>query len=187
MISDFVKGIRDTVKAANAGCDIEMCNTNFYGKRLIDAVQSGLVPESSVATSAERIVRTVLKFKRKEDPLPEYPKNLLGCAEHKALALEVAHKSLVLLQNNRNNLPWSLRNLHRIVVLGALSKSKNTGDHGSSRVFPRSCTSVLMAMRNFCSLAGIDVTYNDGSNLDSAKELARTCDGIILVYDGFLF
>jgi beta-glucosidase len=37
--SGFMWGTRDTVKAANAGLDIEMCDTHFYGENLVRAVE----------------------------------------------------------------------------------------------------------------------------------------------------
>ncbi len=37
-LSDFNWGIKDTVTAANAGMDLEMPNTYYYGKKLLEAV-----------------------------------------------------------------------------------------------------------------------------------------------------
>lgn len=54
------------------------------------------------------------------------------------LALEVARRSMVLLQNNpvrgRQLLPLNPNALSKLAVVGRLAKTRNTGDHGSSDV-----------------------------------------------------
>src|SRR5436305_1541435 len=61
VISDFIWGIRDTVKAVTTGLDVEMCNTKFYGQHLIKAVERGDVSEATVDDAAQHIVRTLLR------------------------------------------------------------------------------------------------------------------------------
>src|SRR5215470_17077847 len=106
VISDFTWGIRDTVKAATAGLDVEMCNTRFYGQRLIKAVERGDVSAASIDEAAQRIVRTLLRFTQAADPQSHYPKTLVASEEHIALAREVAEKSIVLLKNEASTLPF---------------------------------------------------------------------------------
>lgn len=62
VMSDFIWGVRDTVEAANGGQDMEMCCTQYFGDKLVDAVRRGDVPEEKINQAALRIVRTILAF-----------------------------------------------------------------------------------------------------------------------------
>lgn len=105
VMSDFNFGIRDTVQAANAGLDMEMCWTYLYGENLVRAVRDGLVHESRIDEAAVRIAKTVLAF---EDAYAKsgkvYGEEVLGCKEHKALALTAAREGITLIKN-RSVLP----------------------------------------------------------------------------------
>ena len=61
----FNWGIKDTVTAANAGMDLEMPNTYYYGKKLLEAVHFGSVSEKVIDEAALRIVRTLLAHEEK--------------------------------------------------------------------------------------------------------------------------
>ena len=169
-------GVRNTVKAALGGCDIEMMNTRFYGPRLVAAVEEGKVPESVVNESAQRIARTILKFDRRQDP-ETYDKSLLSCQAHKDLALEAAEKSFVLLKNDNANLPWDMNKIKQVAVMGTLAKKGNIGDYGSSRVFPPYTTNPVDSLKELLEPNGVRVVYNSGKHIGSAAKLAASSDG----------
>ena len=133
-ISDFIFGVRDGKKAIEAGLDVEMPTPIHYQRNLLQAVQSGQVAESTVDQAVLRVLRTLLVFENTPDP-QEYPPELVASPEHAALAREAAEKSMVLLKNQGQVLPFS-KDVKRILVLGRLAAQENTGDHGSSRVYP---------------------------------------------------
>ena len=60
MISDFVWGVKDTAASAQAGMDMEMPITHYYGKKLIQAVKNGEVKKEVIDQAAFRIIRTLL-------------------------------------------------------------------------------------------------------------------------------
>jgi beta-glucosidase len=180
VISDFLFGVRDTVKAANAGLDIEMCNTHFYGRNLVRAVERGEVPLQIIDEAALRIVRTLLLFREAPDPLPEYPPSLIASQEHRALALEAAEKSIVLLKNERSVLPFARSAVKKVLVLGRLGDTANIGDHGSSRVHPPNVVTPLQGLRKQLG-PDAQVTYSDGENLNEARRLAVDADAIVIV------
>ncbi|MBN1562097.1 glycoside hydrolase family 3 C-terminal domain-containing protein [candidate division KSB1 bacterium] len=179
-ISDFKDGIRDTEKAANAGMDIEMPSIEDYGDSLLEAVVAGKVPETAIDESALRVARTILKFETAPDPIPEYPKELIGCKEHIALALEVAEKSMVLMQNNENVLPLNPSEVKNVLLVGALAVVENIGDHGSSRVRPEY---IVAPMQGFQVQYGqnIQFTHDTGEDLEKVKRLAREADAVVFV------
>jgi len=179
VVSDFIWGIRDTVKAATAGLDIEMCNTNHYGRKLVRAVKHGQVPESAVDDAALRIVRTLLLFAESPDPLPAYPQTLIASKEHTGLALEVAEKSMVLLKNEAATLPFDRKAVKNVALIGQLGNAGNIGDHGSSRVHPPYIVTPLAGLQKL--LGDSQVSYYDGKKLDQAGKLAAEADAVILV------
>jgi beta-glucosidase len=180
VVSDFIFGIRDTVQAANGGLDIEMCNTNWYGKKLIRAVKRGDVDESVVDEAALRIIRTLLMFTESPDPLARYSKSLIACQEHNNLARETAEKSMVLLKNDDHVLPLQKSEIHKLAVLGRLAKHENIGDHGSSRVHPPYVVTPLQGIKSYLGTAA-DVEYASGRNISRAKQLAVSSDAVIII------
>jgi beta-glucosidase len=180
VVSDFVFGIRDTVQAANAGLDIEMCNTHWYGKRLVRAVESGAVDESVIDEAALRIIRTLLMFTESPDPQVRYLKTLVANKEHTNLAREAAEKSMVLLKNDNQVLPLNKAEIKKLALIGRLAKHQNIGDHGSSRVHPPYVVTPIQGLRNILEQSG-EVKFAGGKNLAKAKKLAREADAVVLV------
>jgi beta-glucosidase len=180
VISDFVRGIRDTVKAATAGLDVEMCNTRVYGQRLVKAVERGDVPEAVIDDAAQRIVRTLLRFTQAADPQSHYPKTLVACEEHIALAREVAEKSIVLLKNEASTLPFDRHAVKTVALIGSLGTTANIGDHGSSQVHPPFVVTALAGLKKVLGLS-VKVRYHNGNKLDEAKGVAAAADAVVCV------
>lgn len=177
VISDFIWGITDTVEAANNGQDIEMCETNYFGSKLVDAVKEGKVLEGNIDEAAIRIVRTLLAYTEADKKI--YEMELVGCKEHIELALESAQKGITLLKNENQILPINREQVESIVVLGRLANYENLGDIGSSRVYP---PYTITPLQGIAMAAGNKkIIYNDGSNIEHAKALARKADYVIFV------
>jgi beta-glucosidase len=177
VMSDFGWGVRDTVGAAANGLDIEMCCTEFYGDKLVQAVRDGLVPEAKVDQAALRIVRTLVAFA--EAGNKPYPKSLAAAKDHIALALETAEKGITLLKNEEKVLPLSQAGCKRIAVIGQLGNKGNIGDYGSSRVYPPYIVTPLEGIANLARHA--EVIFHDGKDLAHAQDLARGADAVVLV------
>ncbi len=180
IISDFFMGVRDGEKAAIAGLDIEMPCIRFYGKKLLEAVENGAVPEEYIDESAYRIAKTVLKYETAPDPLPGYPETLIGSKEHIAIALEAAEKSIVLLKNESSVLPLDKNSVKNVVVAGKLADFENIGDHGSSRVYPEY---VVTPMEGLVSQYGSSVNFNYEGTEDTTglSVKIRNADAVIFV------
>ena len=175
--SDWLWGVRDTAQAAESGMDIEMPWPKFYGKELIRAVKEGRVSVEAVDRAAENILRTVCKFASAPDP-QVYGKGLVACSEHVDLALEAAEKGMVLLKNDGQTLPFSGSELGTLAVVGRLAAVENTGDHGSSQVFPRHTITALQGLEEYL---GGRVLYADGAEVDLACQAAQAADAVVLV------
>lgn len=177
VMSDFGWGIRDTVEAANGGQDMEMCGTEYFGDKLVQAVRDGKVPESKIDDSALRIIRTLLAFTEADHET--YDESVIGCKEHVALALQSAREGITLIQNREKVLPLDRKKLKKLVVLGKLGNKENTGDHGSSRVYPAYTVTPLQGIANLAP--NVDVVYYNGENLEHSKELAAEADAVVFV------
>jgi beta-glucosidase len=179
VISDFVFGVHETVAAANAGLDIEMPNTNHFGKRLVAAVRKGQAPEAQIDEAAERIVRTLLRFTQAPDPRA-YPRTLVACPEHRALAREAAEKSMVLLKNDGHVLPFDPTAVRTVAVIGELALEGNIGDHASSQVHPPYVVTPRDGLRRALGKS-VRIRHVSGKDVAAARRLAATADAVIVV------
>jgi beta-glucosidase len=87
---------------------------------LPQAVKQGLIPESALDTAVKRLFTARIKLGLFDPPQQvEYarlPFSHVDSEEHRALAREVANKSMVLLKNDRNTLP--LHGVKTLAVIG---------------------------------------------------------------------
>ncbi|MDR2618459.1 MAG: glycoside hydrolase family 3 C-terminal domain-containing protein [Treponema sp.] len=92
--------------ALNAGCDLN-CGCTF--PYLVTAFKKGLVTEEAIDTALGRLLRTRFRLglfdPPGQDPYRNLGREVVGCEKHRALALEGARKSIVLLKNDSSLLP----------------------------------------------------------------------------------
>ena len=179
VISDFVYGTRDTVRAAKGGLDIEMPLTQFYGRKLKRAVLRGEVPEELIDEAVTRILRQKARFAGVGDPA-EYSRDKVACREHAELTFEAARKGIVLLKNEHGALPLHRYKVRKIAIIGELAGKANLGDRGSSRVRPPYAVTPLQGIKNRAG-GSVDVIYTGGDDLFLARRVAGEADAVILV------
>lgn len=88
--------------AVRAGNDLVMCTPQFFDGAQ-QAIQRGLLDEADLDDAVRRILRLKMELGLFEDPRapdPARQAEVIGCAEHAALNLEVARRTLVLLHND---------------------------------------------------------------------------------------
>lgn len=181
VMSDFMWGIRDTIEAANGGQCIEMDVTQYFGKKLEDAVNQGKVSEEIINDAVRRILREKIRFSyvgNKE----LYGEDKPGCPEHVALAREVSEKSTVLLKNEGAILPLKKEKIKNILMVGPKAVVPNIGDtvKGSSAVFPDYVVTPYQGIKNYCG-SDIEVRYIDGMIKHMIKYFGAKYDVIIIV------
>ena len=132
VISDFVNGVHDAEGSLKAGLDMEMMFTMHYNSFSIKKLlKNGKLTQEHIDRAVRNILRVLIRQVPKIKPRDM---SLVGCPEHRALALEIAEKGMVLLENN-GVLP--LQKDARILVAGPYAKEANVGDAGSSRVYDK--------------------------------------------------
>ncbi len=179
VISDFFFGLYNGEAGAKGGLDIEMPNTRHYGRKLKKLVRQGKVSEELIDDAVTRILRQKLKFSNVGDPAG-YSKDKVACQEHTELALEAAHKSIVLLKNENAALPLSRQVIKKIAVIGELAGKVNIGDLGSSRVRPPYTVTPLEGIKNRAGNS-IEVIYYGGNDLAKTGRIAKDTDAVIVV------
>ena len=146
VISDFIFGLRDPALSLVAGLDIEMPFRQQRAMALGDALDRGEITEADVDRAVERIVATLLRFAPVFEQQP--PPEVVGSADHRALAREAASASTVLLRNEGSLLPLDASSIGRVAVLGRLAAVRNLGDGGSSDVRSTQVVTALDGLRS---------------------------------------
>ncbi len=177
-ITDFIFALRDGSKAIEAGMDMEMPLPVHFGAELKKAVEEGRLSEEIVNKAVLRVLRTQIAFESTPDPI-KYEKSLVACPEHVALARKASEESMVLLKNERDLLPLS-KDIRKVLVIGHLADQANTGDHGSSNVYPPSVVTALQGIRE--KLGGTaKVIHVNETEIDRIKKLAPKATAVIII------
>jgi beta-glucosidase len=174
VVSDFIFGVRDGVRALMAGLDLEMPFRMILGGCIPAALAEGRVAIARIDDAVLRQLRAQLSV-----PVGAYPASLRGCQAHRALAREAATKSIVLLRNEGDVLP--LRGLRSLALIGAQAAVANLGDRGSSdtRPAPGSVVTPLEGLR--AAAPDLELRQADGRDPAAAAALAARSDAAVLV------
>ncbi len=178
--SDWVYGVKDTIEAIEGGLDVEMPAPKFY-KKLGKLVRQGKVDEALIDDAVLRVLRKKLEYAYVGEQ-QQYSTSAIGCDEHRALAREVAAKSMVLLKNAGTSsplLPLSTEHTQKLAVIGRLATERNLGDKGSSQVRPSSVVTPLQGIQEGVGTHA-EVSYHDGKKIHKAVELAKKASSVIL-------
>ena len=180
VLTDFFLGIRNGDVAINAGVDVEMpFQFRMAPDKMVEYLNEGRFTEELIDEVVLRILRQKLKFAHKWDP-KLYSQEKVACKEHTELALEAARKSIVLLRNRNSILPLKSNEPKQIAVFGSLANTPNIGDYGSSRVYPPYVVTPLEGIKKYAGNNN-NVTFNEGEDLEAAKEIAKKSEISIIV------
>lgn len=184
--SDWMWGLMDAQKGIEAGMNVEMPTDRVYSLRAIKKLlRDGKICEQQIDDLILPTLRTKLFFAAKKE-LQEYPKTLVGCRAHIELAQEAAEKSAVLLKNENNFLPLDKNKIKTVAVIGTLAQTIETGDHGSSRVYPDYVVSPLQGIQNYLSkiqqnFEPYKVLTAPVDDLTAIKTICGKADAVIVV------
>jgi beta-glucosidase len=185
--------------AVKAGTDLTCTFTNDY-RSLPDAIKAGLITESEIDKSLERLFTARFKLGMFDPParvpFSKIPYSVVDSAEHRKLALEAARKSIVLLKNDREALPLK-SSVRSIAVIGPSADDPdallgNYNGFSSKHVAPlegmqtrftakvrfaqgatyTAQTPSLIPASAFA--AGVTAEYFDNPNLEGQPKLRRT-------------
>jgi beta-glucosidase len=176
-------------KALKAGVDMDM-TSDAYIIHLAELTRKGKVPQLLINDAVKRILRVKIQLGLFENPYTEtgLEAQRLLSQENRKAAREVAQKSMVLLKNDGNVLPFS-KAVRSFAVIGPLADSKidmlgNWYGKGDARdvvtVLEAVRTQVGDPARVLYSKAG-DVLATSDQELEEAVATARQADAVLLV------
>jgi beta-glucosidase len=175
--SDWIHGVRSTVDAANNGLDIEMPSEDFYGPKLLTAVEDGSISMGVIDDAVGRILRKKLEFGLFDNTSSETVQ--VDRTEHRQLALEAAQKGMVLLKNHDQTLPLLRDQVGTIAVVGEYADVARLGDMGSSTMLGFDSVTPLQGIRE--ESGPVEVISYTGPSAILAQELALSSDAVIVV------
>lgn len=175
--------------ALNAGVDMDMQGSEYYNylKKLIE---EGRITEKQIDQSVRRILKVKFLLGLFIDPYRDCnekrEKELVYGRLYWDIAYEVACKSMVLLKNDGSVLP--LKKGQKLAVIGPLANSKRDllGSWIAAGEWD-SITPVLEALKenqgtkNVRFSKGCDFTGTDKAGFNSAIQIARTSDVVIMI------
>jgi beta-glucosidase len=191
-------GAHSIAKASAAGMDHEQPGWLFYGDDLKKAVEAGTVPQAEVDDHVHRILRAMFATGLMDDPVQRSVPDVLGGLE---VARKLEEQSIVLLKNEKSQLPLDAAKVHSIAVIGPHADVGMISGGGSAQVdppvgnailppgkgqtrwlepvwFP---TSPLKSVR--AKAAGAKVQFDSGADPTAAAALAKNSDvAIIFAY-----
>ncbi|GJM64358.1 beta-glucosidase [Persicobacter diffluens] len=141
----------------NAGID-KSSPPAFFGEPLRKALEQGLVSQERLDQSVARLLKRKFEYGLFDDPYAdaELAEKQNNSPEHRALSLEAAKKSMVLLKNNQQSLPWS-KDIKEIAVLGPMSDWLLIGHYGG---YGREEVTVLDGIRQ--CLPNANIRHHNG-------------------------
>ncbi|MBR6924608.1 MAG: glycoside hydrolase family 3 C-terminal domain-containing protein, partial [Oscillospiraceae bacterium] len=108
--------------ALKAGCDINCGNTYLH---ILEALEEGPIEPEDIKRACVHAMRTRARLGMFEESteFDSIPYDVVGCKEHKKVALECSRRSMVLLKNN-GILPLDKSKLKSIAVIGPNADSR---------------------------------------------------------------
>jgi len=181
------------VKAVNAGSDMDM-EGYAYSAHLEQAVKAGKVKMATVDEAVGRVLYKKFELGLFDDPYrfsdAAREKAVLADPSHRAAALEMAQKSIVLLKNGAEVGPLPLgRGLKRIAVIGPLADSQRDLEGGWVVQGERApVVSILEGMRRRAGATEIvhaqacapGCATLDAAALEQAVKAAQQSDVVVL-------
>lgn len=163
VVSDW-HATHTTVDSANAGLDLEMPGrgANFNQEKFGAALKAGEVTEVTIDDKVRRILRVLFLAGLFDSP-DSLPQGVINTPEHRDLARRLAEESITLMKNDRNVLPFDIKRVKKLAVIGPNAVTAHLGGGGSSTVQPDPALTVtpLAGIRRLCG-TNVEVVYAQG-------------------------
>lgn len=166
MVKGHLKGrvsIEEAVaESLKAGCDF---SDDEFMKFIPAAVRQGLLPEARLDDALYRVLRDRIRLGEFDPPeLVPYSRispSVICSAEHRALALEMARESMVLLKNQDHFLPLDKTKVKRIAVIGPHAAMFTPGAYSGKADRP---VTPLQGLKNRAG-TGVEIDYDKGCGI----------------------
>ena len=147
--------------AVQAGTDLN-CGDSYPA--LVEAVDKGFLTEGEIDVSLKRLLLARMKLgmfdPEEQVPFASIPYNVVDSEPHHQLALEAAHKSMVLLKNEGQLLPFT-KKINKVAVIGPNANSIDVL-LGNYNGYPSNPITPYIGIKE--KLPAADVVYAQGCN-----------------------
>src|SRR4051812_22916738 len=190
--------------AVRAGVNIELPEPDCYAN-LVELVRDGTLSESQLDELVSPILVQKFQLGLFDDPYvdPAKAEQVVGCDEHRQLALTAARQTITLLKNDGNIAPLEPKKIKTIAVIGPNADRELLGGYSGK---PSQVTTVFSGIRDRVG-GQIEILYHEGCKITKggswsldevipsdpdedrrsiaeALELARRADVIVLAIGG---
>ena len=177
--------------SVDAGMDMHMHGPYFL-EYIVELVNENRISEERIDESARKILLAKFKLGLFENPfidLVEVDKNIFT-KEHQNTSLEIARKSIVLLQNNEGTLPLKKSKKIRILVTGPNANNHSILGDWTKPQPEENVITVFEGIRAIASKKGFEVDFHDSnsdilnitsSDISSSVEVAQDYDYVFVV------
>lgn len=157
--------------AIRAGVDMDLPAGSAF-RHLKEAISGDPSLEQDLDRAVSRILCLKLSLGLFENPFadPDSAAALVNCPAHRALALEAAENSIILLKNRQNLLPLSAQKLRSIAVLGPTAHPVEFSYYSER---PNRGVSILDGIREKVG-ARCEIRYEMGCHITKAAEAMET-------------
>jgi beta-glucosidase len=164
------------LQALEAGVDLELPDPHGFPE-LVALVKSGRITESTIDRSVARVLRAKFLAGLFETPYVDSARaqRVSNTAEHQALALEAARRSIVLLRNEGGLLPLDRSRIKTLAVIGPNAKGMHLGGYSQN---PGRGVDVLSGVTANAG-AGIKVLHAEGVRI-TEHEANWNADKVVL-------
>lgn len=181
VLSDW-GGTHSLVKASAAGLDMEQPDDKFYGPAMKKAVLDGKIPMAELDGHVRRILRAEFGSGIIDHPIR---KSVVNVEQGLEITQREAEESIVLLKNSNRILPLDAAAVKSIAIIGEHADTGMLSGGGSAQVDPEGSFTAdwsqpvhvwfpTSPMKAIAALApGAEVRFNNGSDLETAAELAK--------------
>lgn len=174
--------VESAALALKSGCDVN-CGCTYVN--LLAALEEGLVTEEQIRNACVHLMRTRIRLglfcgKTEYDNIPY---NVVSCKENKAVSLECAERSMVLLRNN-GILPLNENKIKTLAVIGPNSMSKAALEGNYCGTADRYVTFLEGIQDRFGGRViyaeGCHLYKNGGDRYAEAEAAAEASDAVVL-------
>ncbi|MEU9094438.1 glycoside hydrolase family 3 C-terminal domain-containing protein [Streptomyces sp. NPDC048428] len=178
VVSDWLAA-RDTLAAIEGGLDVAMPGPlTVFGPALAAAVRDGRVAEETVDTAVRHVLLLTARLGLLDGAAPVVPEDGRPAPlDGRAVAREIAARSVVLLRNQNRILPLDPAALRGVALIGRAARDARFLGGGSATVYPTRVVSPLEGLREALP-DDVALTYATGADPDD--QLAVATEGFTL-------
>jgi len=178
---------QSTVPSIKGGLDLEFSTPNWFSPaRIQTALAAGQITTGDIDTMLQHRYYEMFKFGQFDDPINAFTP--IDLAANGTKARVMAERGSVLLKNANGTLPLNASQIRSIALIGpttfaGAAKFPSTGPVGFITVNAPYTVTPLQGLKNVLASLGssAQVTFNDGTDLNSAVNLAKASDVAILM------